>query len=122
MGTIKNSDKQDIVVDESFLIATSVVYDAVYIPGGSASINTLQQEAPAIHFIREAYKHCKAIAADKEGVEMISTAQIAGKQGQKVENDNNIIGVLLDKSPKNFIDAIAQHRFWKERKLGDIPA
>ena len=34
----------------------------VYVPGGSAA--TLAEEANAVHFLNEAWKHCKAIAAD----------------------------------------------------------
>ncbi len=51
-------------VPKSFLTTASVFYDAVYVPGGINSVATLEAEPDAIHFLNEAFKHCKAIAAD----------------------------------------------------------
>ncbi|MES2690142.1 MAG: catalase, partial [Bacteroidota bacterium] len=63
LGTIKGISGSEINCDESFLIATSVVYDAVYVPGGAKSIQTLKAEPNALHFVNEAFRHCKPIAA-----------------------------------------------------------
>lgn len=43
----------------------AALYDAVYVPDGTNSVATLVAELDAIHFLNEAYKHCKAIAADE---------------------------------------------------------
>ncbi len=124
LGFIHSSSGQQIKVDQSYLTATSVVFDAVYVPGGAKSLATLQSEADAIHFIEEAYKHCKPIAGDGEGVDLIfltavgSKIQIDGKS----DKSNTSRGVVLDRSPKEFINAIAKHRFWEREKAGKVPA
>lgn len=119
LGKIKSSTGKEIVVDESFLIATSVVYDAVFIPGGRQSVDALKQEMDAIHFVNEAFKHCKAIAAVGEGVDFIRDT-FAGK----AKNDK---AVILDKAnsgdaAKSFIKAIAEHRNWERETARKNPA
>ena len=68
LGTINAADGTAIKVDEAFFLATSVVYDAVFIAGGKG----LADQPEAIHFINEAYKHCKAIAVTDGGSELLA--------------------------------------------------
>ena len=51
---------------------SSVLYDAVYMPGGKSSVAAVAAEADAVHFLNEAYKHCKAIAADTEAMDVLA--------------------------------------------------
>ncbi|MGV0026735.1 catalase, partial [Phormidesmis priestleyi] len=71
MGTIKAADGQELEVDKTFLTGASVMFDAVYVPGGAKSIEALKTNGEALNFINEAFKHCKAIAATGEGVELL---------------------------------------------------
>ena len=64
LGTIKTSEGNEQAVDQSFLIAASVLFNAVYIPGGK-NTGFLSSYAEAIEFINEAFKHCKVIDADE---------------------------------------------------------
>jgi catalase len=116
LGTIHSLANKAIKVDESFLQATSVVYDAVFIPGGKKSIAALKAEQDAIHFLNEAYKHCKAIALTNEGVELLRTSYI--------DPDAKDAGIIIENSAygKAFIKAIAQHRFWEREKSRKVPA
>ena len=70
-GEIRNSKNQKMAVDHSFPTVGSVLFDALYVPGGS-SAETLCNNAHAVLFIKEAYKHGKAIAASGEGVTLIN--------------------------------------------------
>ncbi|MEP7264754.1 MAG: catalase [Bacteroidota bacterium] len=115
MGTIKGSKGKDIPVDQSFLNTASVLFDAIYIPSGETSVNNLLGEPDAIQFVNQAYKHCKAIAANGDGVTFLNNTFANNKN----EKDN---GVLLDKTAKDFIKAIAQHRFWEREKERKVPA
>ncbi len=117
MGTIKTEKGKTIMVDESLLIATSVVYDAVYIPAGPGSLDELLQEPAAIHFINEAFKHCKAIGADGEGELLIAESSI---ENRLVEG--KLAGVVLNKQPNEFIAAVAMHRFWEREEISKVPA
>ncbi|MEP7165973.1 MAG: catalase [Ferruginibacter sp.] len=123
LGEISSSTGKKIKVDQSFLIATSVVFDAVYVPGGKKSIDALIGEADALHFVEEAYKHCKPIAAAEEAVEFLRYSYIGNKMKEK-SYDPVADGVIVGKKdlPAAFINAIKQHRFWEREKKGKIPA
>jgi catalase len=73
-------------VDASMTLGNtdSVLFDAVYVPGGAASIKTLLQKGDALFFIDEAYKHAKPIAASAEGVQLLSASAIGRVLGEAV--------------------------------------
>ncbi|MHA4896389.1 catalase HPII [Pedobacter sp. PWIIR3] len=116
LGSITTAGKVKVPVDQSFLTAASVLFDAVYVPGGKASVTAIQAEANAIHFLNEAYKHCKAIAADDDASLVISATYIEETEA----------GVVIHKDAKKlaseFIKAIAGHRFWDREKPRKVPA
>ncbi|CAN5248932.1 catalase HPII [soil metagenome] len=119
MGSVASSDGKAVNADLSFLTAASVTFDAVYIPGGKKSVDALQLEADAIHFVNEAYKHCKAICSTGDGGEFLAVTE-AGN----AENDKAVI--REDKKPADatapFIDAIAKHRNWDREAARKVPA
>lgn len=125
-GFIKDSKGNAITVDMTFLTAASVLFDAVFIPSGVKSIAILQDEPDAIHFINEAYKHCKAIAADGEGIRLLNDTYVGARLKQG--NADAVSGVLTSERAKagdlaaDFIHAIAQHRFWQREKKDKVPA
>ena len=114
LGTIKGAAGKEIKVDMSFLNTASVLFDAVYIPSGAKSATALINEPDAIHFVNEAYKHCKAIAANGDGINLLKQSYAANKPADA--------GLIIDKSAKDFIRAIAQHRFWEREKSRKVPA
>ncbi len=123
LGFINSSNGKKIKVNQSFLTAASVVFDAVYVAGGGKSVAALQDEPDAIHFVNEAYKHCKAIAGDGAGAAFILDTEAGAKVKKgKAEKVSTVNGVVLDRNPKDFIKAIAQHRFWEREKPGKVPA
>ena len=61
---------------KTFATASSVLYDAVYVPGGSASTSVLVQSGDVLAFIAEAYKHAKAIGSKAEGSDVIAAALV----------------------------------------------
>jgi len=122
LGNITSEKNRQIKVDQSFLTAASVLFDAVYIPGGQQSSVALRNEPDAIHFINEAYKHCKAIAAEAEGVDLLNKTEAGIKMKDKTDKNFLATGVLINRNPKEFIKAIAQHRFWEREKPGKVPA
>ncbi|MES2447209.1 MAG: catalase [Bacteroidota bacterium] len=117
LGNIQSDKGTALPVDESLMTAASVFYDAVYVPGGKQSVATLATEPDAIHFLNEAFKHCKAIAADEDAKQVINETYFASS----VNEDGIIIGNNKDLATK-FIKAIAQHRFWDREKARKVPA
>ena len=116
-GHIKDDSGKLIKVDFTFLTTASVLFDAVYVPGGEKSIDALTAEADAVHFAEEAFRHCKAIAANAEGVDFILLSNIPVKDEKEL-----LSGVLLNETAKDFEKAIQEHRFWEREKKGKIPA
>lgn len=125
-GKVTSKDGTDIKVDHSYLTTSSVMFDAVYIPGGAKIIDAFTGNGYAIDFIREAYRHCKTIAASDEGCDIVDVA--CGSQ-DPVGVSEASIGVLLGRDITleqltiDFIAAIAKHRHWqREDKINTLLA
>ena len=56
-----------LVADHHFEGQRSTLFDALYIPSGEEHAKTLKESGRVIHWVREAFGHCKAIAAVGEG-------------------------------------------------------
>ena len=110
-GFVTTASGDQYMVDESLLTASSVLFDAVYVPdGGSARL--LANHHAAIHFVAEAFKHCKPIAAAGEGVEILKAAL--------PQTEFPAPGVSTDGDLLRFIEDIKKHRFW-EREDNPLP-
>ena len=131
-GMLKSSSGEELEVDKSYVTTASVMYDAIYVPGGKESTDTLKMQGDAIHFINEAFRHCKPLGATGEGVELFKVADLpdinfAGqKSADKAVSDK---GVVTSGNSKNigsfndsFIAAIAKHRHWDREKKEQVPA
>ncbi len=110
LGTINAVDGTPIKVDEAFFLATSVVYGAVFIAGGKG----LADQPEAIHFVNEAYKHCKPIAATGDGADLLMRTFVDANAEGVVASGKSVIA--------NFIADIAKHRFWSREEQSKIPA
>jgi catalase len=125
LGTLKTAQGHDVRIDSSFLTAGSVLFDAVFVPAGKRSFETLTAEPRAVAFVAEAYRHCKALGATGEGRLLlyaagISNDQVPTKKGRKLSGSE---GVVIGTSAQtlrvagDFIQAVAQHRHWgRERQ------
>ncbi|QJB33184.1 catalase [Chitinophaga oryzae] len=107
LGAIRAASGSSFEADQSLLTAASVLFDAVYVPGGAESVATLQQHPDAIRFVNEAYRHCKPVAVAGEGLQLLKATRVPPEEAP---------GVVISGQAKAFIAAIAQHRFW-EREL-----
>jgi catalase len=112
LGTLMSAGGQIANADFSFLTASSVLFDAVYVPGGEASVNTLKGVLEVIEFLTEAYKHCKTIAADGAGSEILRLAGLSVDSGVLAGSEGDIKGLATE-----FIQAIAQHRHWDRERM-----
>jgi catalase len=127
LGFVVSEDKKEQEVHNSFLTAASVLYDSVYVPGGVNSVATLAAEANAVHFLNEAFKHCKPIAAD-EAAQQVLEATYFYKKLPSDANDDTVLreGIVVEKDIKalanKFILAMKQHRFWEREKPRRVPA
>jgi len=118
--SVTSADGSEIKVDHALRTVASVLFDAVYVPGGEKSINALTDEPDAIEFINEAFRHCKAIAATGGGVNFVRNETYAGR----AESDKAVI--LSENGGKDttrsFIKAVAEHRNWDRETARKVPA
>jgi catalase len=122
----------ELMVDKSYVVTASVMYDAVLVAGGAQSAETLLGHGDARHFVNEAFRHCKTVAALGEGVQLLAAAQLEGvalAQGGEPEVDAGVV-TLADTTAaaavtsfgERFVEAIAQHRHWQREQGERVPA
>lgn len=129
LGPVTTSSGKQLPADHTFSNTSSIMFDAVVVPGGAASAATLAQLGDAVHFVLEAYKHCKTICALNEGAQLLGTLGFAldTKDGALMEPT---AGILLGDSRKAadgqlaqaLIAAMAHHRHWDRLNVDAVPA
>jgi len=67
-GKIVSATGTAIMADHHFEGQRSTLYDALFIPSGAKSAETLKKNGRVIHWVREAFGHCKTIGAVGEGL------------------------------------------------------
>ena len=109
------------------MTAASVLFDAVYVAEGTNSVATLESDPDAIHFVNEAYKHCKAFAADASAVQVLKATSFgrnlpADTSTETVMQERIIVSENATDLASKFIAAKAQLRFWDREKARKVPA
>ena len=129
LGTVNTSSGKQLAVDHTFSNMPSVMFDAVLLPGGADSAAALAQLGDAVHFVLEAYKHCKTVCALNEGVQLLSTLGFA-LETQSHQVMEPTAGLLMADARKAaegqisqaLIAAIASHRHWDRANVDAVPA
>ncbi|KAK5395221.1 catalase 1, partial [Exophiala xenobiotica] len=113
------------------------MFDAIFVPGGEASVKTLMGDGIARFYVREAFSHLKPIGATGEGVKLVQSAlmEVEGAQlatqgtsdivdwygvvtAQKPDDESSVkSGVKMVKEAKDFTSKffyhISMHRNWQ---------
>ncbi len=123
LGELKSGNgAKGVPVDHTLVTMPSVVFDAVAVAGGAQSVKTLLADGDAVHFIAEAYKHCKAVAAIGDGAQLLAAAGI----NRGGEGNGALAGVVTgadaSEVARGFVAAIAEHRAWTRTNKEAIPA
>ncbi len=131
-GDVKSSDGEMVEVDKNHVTTASIMYDAVFVPGGQASADAMAQQGYVRHFLNEAFKHSKPIGAVGAGVAVLKASEIAGVElaepgaGAVVSSMGVVTAGDGDALPDfiaRFKEAIAQHRHWERASVTDrVPA
>jgi catalase len=117
LGFVTTDQGGEIPVDFSLLTGSSVLFDALYIPGG-LGLNELAADNDLMDWINDAYRHCKVIGAENEGIELLSGSRVAA--GTNPDDKGIVLGNTSadGQFANDFITAMAEHRIWdREPKL-----
>ena len=98
LGQVKGADGTAVAVDKTFTTSGSVMYDAVFIPGGK-NAEALRNQGPIRYFIAEAYKHGKPVVTVDEGADLVKKAitleGITEPESAKKAPDNRSLGLII---------------------------
>jgi catalase len=124
LGVVASSSGQQVPVDYTFQNMPSVMFDAVLVPGGAASAQALQKNGDALHFVLEAYRHCKPLCLIGESVEMLRSVGVALADapvpaGVVIGTNEPTARLQL---AQDFIAAIGKHRHWGRALVEQVPA
>jgi catalase len=122
LGSVATAAGQQLPIDRTFCTASSVLYDAVLVPGGT-SAQTLAAHGDAVHFVQEAYRHCKTIGVIGEGAQLLRTLGLG-------DDAAAVPGIVVGRNDppsrpqlaQEFIAALAKHRHWSRGNLDAVPA
>ncbi len=109
LGQIPASDGKPVKAGRMLLTTPSVVYDAVLVAGGEASVETLMGNPAARRFIAEAFRHCKTVGSLGAGHQLLDAA------GVPVTGPGVVRGDHFDEVAARFIQATSLHRHWSRQ-------
>ena len=118
LGMVKTAEGKERPADFSFLTTNPALFDAVFVPGGAASVAALSEMDEAIQFVKMAFKHLKPVGASGDGVELLRAGIESfrkpggGKASLDAPGVVTASGTLSDATARDFIAAIAKHRHW----------
>ena len=127
LGEKSGLNGASVEADKPHVATDSIEYDAVFVPGGAEAVEALKKQGDAKHFVIEAFKHKKPIAALGDGIELIQTVDLpdVNVSDDDLTSEKGVVtsqsGEDLETFVETFSDAIAQHRHW-EREDKEVAA
>ncbi|MBK3869911.1 catalase HPII [Pseudomonas stutzeri] len=113
---VKTGDGQMLPVDAAMDGMPSVMFDAIFIPGGEQAAAAMTKSGEAKHYVLEAYKHLKPIVVLGAARPLLASLALQADAGL-LEGDD-VDGVF-----GNFAQALGQHRVWaREAAAEAVPA
>ena len=95
----------------------SVLFDAMVVPGGDTAVDLLVADGRAIEFVRDQYRHCKAMLAVGEGRRLFEAAGL----GEVLDDAGLIVAPAFNRGlVSDFAAQVARHRVFERER--DPPA
>jgi catalase len=104
VGGVKLADGSMLAVDGQLAGTPSVLFDAIAVVLSDEGATVLSKESAAADFVRDAFGHLKAIAADKGGQALLKIANVGRDRG------------LVDASDTDAFIAASKTRQWDREK------
>ncbi|GAA5813105.1 hypothetical protein MFLAVUS_006574 [Mucor flavus] len=118
-------DLDGLDITDTYMTTASVLWDAVYIPGGQQMIKKMTERSSFFPydepkmFVLDSFRHGKPIAASGEGAQLLKHADVDVPTG----SDKELHGVIVADSEQDvetaFEKALIQQRFWARLPLDE---
>jgi catalase len=117
----------ELTADHSLLTAKSVIFDAVLVADGQRGTDVLRARPDVADFVRQAYRHGKAIGAWGSGREVLASARLddpnrdtaVGYGAEPLVEDGVLVAdprgpqdQALSEFTEDFAAAVGRHRTW----------
>lgn len=113
VGVFKFAEGGETNIQHTYDTEASVLYDAVYTPGGNPTAKLLKN-ADYFAFINEAYRHCKVIAFANGNEALMEKSFVEKDRGVVVEwQHNDWINEM--------ISVMKSHRIWEREEERKVP-
>ena len=108
LGAVESADGEALAPDATLETMPSCLFDAVVVPDGAGSAATLASLGQAVEFVKDQYRHCKAILAVGAGRALLE------KAGLPLEGKDPalIVAASAKAGQKPFLAALGKHRNW----------
>ncbi|HXZ08465.1 MAG TPA: catalase HPII, partial [Paraburkholderia sp.] len=109
----------EVLPDATLAGMPSIMFDAVFIVPGAASVEALSRNGEARHFVLEAFRHLKALGAVGNDRLLLEAAHLpVDEEGIATGDDRELAAVI-----EAFIETAGQHRVWsRESAAQSVPA
>ncbi|MFD9564254.1 catalase [Streptomyces sp. NPDC059994] len=123
-GEVTGADGRPYLVDRALPTVSSVLYDAVLVPGGTGTAS-LAADPDALRFLRDTHRHGKAVGALGTGADLLNSLGMGGDATSPGVDPADSRGVVVDAAATvpslefvaAFIEAVAAHRHWNRTPL-----
>ncbi|HEY3333086.1 MAG TPA: catalase [Capsulimonadaceae bacterium] len=118
LGAIEGANGATLEAKKTYANTASVLYDAVYVPGGADSVAALLKMGDPAVFIAETYKHAKAIAYATDAASLVAKALPAGAD---IANLASFGVTELAGDVSSFVESIPK-RHWGRPLVDEVTA
>jgi catalase len=115
LGTVKTAEGDELDADVTLEAAPSVLFDALVLPDGEVAVNALAASGQALEFVKDQYRHCKAILALGAGQRLLEKAQIPTQLLSGEEDPGLLRFGAGEEGVRAFEAAIARHRHFERQ-------
>lgn len=115
LGFVATDAGGQLAIDHSLFTASSVLFDAIYIAGGTGLTGG---DGDVMEWINDAYKHLKVIGASAEGNDLLAKSLFAASIKENADKGIIIAEDGADEQfVQKFIDAMRGHRIWEREAI-----
>jgi catalase len=121
LGEIRSAKGRTVNADKTFSTTHSVLYDAVFMPGGDDAVRTLLSQQPVAPFFMETYAHAKPICIAGAALDA-APRWLPDLEDQALPTGNDQIkehlGIVMLRQGNQqdladaFLKGVAAYRFW----------